>query len=175
MRFIETPLPGVLIIKAEPHEDDRGAFARLYCPEEFERAGLDFTSTQINLSRNPNLHTLRGLHWQDPPYAEAKVVRVVRGRIWDVAVDLRPGPTQMQWTAVELDEAGMRALYLPEGIAHGFITLRPDTDVLYQMGRPYTPGQARGARWNDAAFDIKWPATPALMSPQDEGWPDFRP
>lgn len=175
MRSAPTKLSGVMIVEAEPHEDARGGFARLYCPNEFRAAGIDFAPCQINLSRNHARHTLRGMHYQDAPYAEAKLVRVTRGRAFDVAVDLRAGSaTRGQWTAVELDAARMNAVFVPEGFAHGFLTLEPETDVLYQMGRIYEPGHAKGVRWNDPAFAIRWPAAPAVIDPRDAGYPDWR-
>ncbi|MEM9012111.1 MAG: dTDP-4-dehydrorhamnose 3,5-epimerase family protein [Pseudomonadota bacterium] len=175
MQFRQTDLPGVVHIVPEPHGDARGALARLYCPEEFAEAGLGaFTPLQVNLSRNAARHTLRGLHWQDPPEEEAKLVHVVRGAIWDVAVDLRPdSATYRRWVARRLDAAGMEALFIPEGCAHGFLTLEPETDVLYHMGRLYAPGHGRGARWNDPAFAIDWPAPPQVIDPRDANYPDF--
>ncbi len=145
MRFKALPIQGVFEIEAEPHADMRGAFARLYCPAEFASAGIDFNPVQINLSTNPARGTLRGLHFQDPPFAEAKLVRAVRGRAFDVAVDLRTdSPTFKQWTSVVLDSHAMNAIFIPEGCAHGFLTLEDDTDLLYQMGRAYEPGHAPG-------------------------------
>lgn len=174
MIFAETPLPGVFEIDARPHRDDRGLFARLYCPEEFARAGIAFSSTQVNLSTNARRHTLRGLHYQDPPHAEAKLVRCIAGRVWDVAVDLRPGRGRGRWHAVELDAARMNAVFLPEGIAHGFLTLTDDAQLLYQMGRPHAPGRGRGIRWDDPDLAIAWPSGPAVISEADRGWPGFR-
>ena len=174
MRFVATELPGVVVVEAEPHQDERGAFARIYCPAEFRAAGIDFAPTQVNLSRNTHRHTLRGMHFQDPPHAEAKLVRVTRGAVFDVAVDLRPeSPAFRRWVGVELDETSMRGLFLPEGIAHGFLTLTDDTDVLYQMGRDHVPGAGRGVRFDDPAFAVDWPAEPAVISERDRTWPDF--
>jgi dTDP-4-dehydrorhamnose 3,5-epimerase len=174
VNFIETEIPGVMVVEAAPRRDARGAFARIYCPEEFAAAGIAFTSTQINLSTNPARHTLRGMHFQRAPAAEAKLVRVVRGAAYDVALDLRPGsPTRLKWIAAELSADNLRALFLPEGIAHGFLTLEPDTDVLYQMGQPYQPGFEEGVRWNDPAFAIAWPHEPAVMSARDDAYADF--
>ncbi|PWR20799.1 dTDP-4-dehydrorhamnose 3,5-epimerase family protein [Zavarzinia compransoris] len=173
MRFVPTAIAGVTIVETEPRLDGRGAFARLYCPLEFAAAGLgDFRPAQVNLSRNTARHTLRGLHYQDPPRAEAKLVRVTRGRIFDVAVDLRPGsPTLYRWTGTVLDEDGLRALFIPEGCAHGFITLAPETDVLYQMGRNFEPGWGRGLRYDDPRLAIAWPAVPAVVDDKDRNWP----
>jgi len=173
MEFRETDLPGVFQVDTNPHGDERGLFARLYCPEEFECAGIAFTPTQVNLSTNPITGTLRGLHFQKPPFAEAKLVRVVQGAAWDVVVDLRPGPSFGKWIAVEMSEENLIALYLPEGVAHGFLTLKPDTHILYQMGRTYVPGQADGVRWDDPMLGIDWPETPAVIGGKDREWPDL--
>ncbi len=173
MRFTELALPGVFLVEAEPHADDRGAFARLYCPDEFAAAGIGFTPCQVNLSRNTALHTLRGMHYQPGDKAEAKLVRCTAGRVWDVALDLRDGEGFGRWCAVELDAGAMNAVFLPEGIAHGFLTLTPGADVLYQMGRMFEPGFGAGVRWNDPAFGIEWPAEPAVMSERDATWADW--
>ena len=173
MRFQETALPGVFRIEAEAHGDARGQFARLYCPDEFSAAGIEFSPTQVNLSTNPVAGTLRGLHFQKPPFAEAKLVRVVQGAAWDVVVDLRPGPTRGHWIAQELTAEAMNALYLPEGVAHGFLTRTPETHILYQMGRVYVPGHADGLRWDDPAFSITWPGTPVVISDKDRAWAAF--
>jgi dTDP-4-dehydrorhamnose 3,5-epimerase len=174
MQILETEIPGARVIKAEPVNDERGGFARLYCPEEFAAAGIGFTPVQVNLSRNPAAFTLRGMHYQEPPRSEAKLVHVTRGAIYDVALDLRPdSPTFRRWMGVRLDAATMAALFVPEGCAHGFLTLEPDTDVLYHMGRKFEPGWGRGVRWNDPAFAIEWPASPKVMSERDAGYPDF--
>lgn len=162
-------------IAPEPHHDPRGLFARLFCPIEWAAAGLaPFSPVQMNLSRNPTLHTLRGLHLQHPAHAEAKLVRVTQGRIFDVALDLRPeSPTYLQWAGVELDAEGMQALFIPAGCAHGFLSLAPDTDVLYLMDRAHVPNQGRGVRWDDPRFAIAWPAEPVLMDARDASWPDW--
>ena len=173
MHFHSTDIPGVIRIEATPHGDDRGLFARLYCPVEFADAGIDFTPSQVNLSTNTRTHTLRGMHFQKQPQAEAKLVRVIRGRAWDVVLDLRPGPTRGKWISEELSAEGLNALYLPEGVAHGFLTLEPETHVLYQMGRMFEPGHADGVRWDDPAFAIDWPAEPVEMSDKDRAWPDY--
>lgn len=176
MRFEAAEIPGVFTIAAAPHADERGFFARIYCPDEFARAGIDFASTQINLSRNTARHTLRGMHWQDAPFAEAKVVRCLSGAIYDVVADLRPdSPTYRKWIARELSAERADALFIPEGCAHGFLTLADDTDVLYQMGRMYEPGLARGFRFDDPAFAIVWPHPPAVIGKADEAWSPFTP
>jgi dTDP-4-dehydrorhamnose 3,5-epimerase len=172
MRFVPTALPGVTIIEPEPHRDGRGFFARVYCPREFAEAGIPFSPTQVNLSRNTARNTLRGLHYQPAPFAEAKLVRVTRGRVFDVVVDLRAGtPTYRHWVSVELDAEDARAVFVPEGCAHGFLSLEPDTDVLYQMSRDHVPGHAAGLRWDDPALGIAWPAAPQVISPADAAWP----
>jgi dTDP-4-dehydrorhamnose 3,5-epimerase len=174
MRFAGTELAGVVTVELEPRGDERGSFARLHCPEEFAAAGHPFAPAQTSLSRNPHLHTLRGLHHQPAPYGETKLVRCVRGRIFDVAVDLRPdSPTHRRWTAAELSAENGRALLIPEGIAHGFVTLEPDSDVLYQISPAYQPGRESGVRWDDPAFGVAWPVRPAMISPRDATYPDY--
>jgi dTDP-4-dehydrorhamnose 3,5-epimerase len=175
MRFLLTKLPGVLRIEAEPNRDARGAFARLFCPREFAAAGITgFPARQASLSRNPTCHTLRGMHFQAPPHDEAKLVRAVRGRAYDAVIDLRSGsPGYGAWIAVELDAEAMNAVFVPDGCAHGFLTMQPDTDVLYQISPLHVPGQARGVRWNDLAFAVDWPAEPVLMDARDPCWPDW--
>lgn len=172
MRFSPTALPGVTVVEPEPIGDERGHFARLYCPEEFARAGIAFIPTQTSVSFNRARHTLRGMHYCVEP--EAKLVRCTRGRMFDVALDLRrESPTFRRWVSVELDPIGGRALYIPTGVAHGFLSLEPDTDVLYQIDRPYRPGFDAGVRWNDSQFAIAWPAAPAVIDPRDRDRPDF--
>jgi dTDP-4-dehydrorhamnose 3,5-epimerase len=175
LKFSRTKLPGVFRVAAEPHRDARGAFARLHCPDEFAAAGIPFAPAQTSVSCNPHAFTLRGLHYQAAPHAETKLVRVTRGRVFDVAVDLRPeSATHRQWIGEELSADNLMALFIPEGVAHGFLTLEADTDVLYQIAPAYTPGHDAGVRWNDPAFGIEWPAAPALISPRDAGYPDYR-
>jgi dTDP-4-dehydrorhamnose 3,5-epimerase len=175
MRFVPTAIAGVIRVEAEPHADERGLFARLHCPEEFAAAGVPFAPAQTSVSRNPQAGTLRGLHYQAAPHAETKLVRVTRGRVFDVAVDLRPGsPTHLQWTAAELSAENLAGLFIPEGVAHGFLTLEPDSDVIYQITPAYRPGHEAGVRWDDPAFGIDWPAAPALISPRDAAYPDYR-
>lgn len=173
MRLEATAIGGVMRVRPEPRSDDRGLFARLQCPEEFAAGGVDFQPAQTSLSRNPRQGTLRGMHYQPAPHAETKLVRVTRGRIFDVALDLRPGsPTFRQWTAAELSAENLEGLLIPEGVAHGFITLEPDTDVLYQIAPAYRPGHEAGVRWDDPAFAIAWPARPTLISDRDASYPD---
>ena len=174
MRFAAAEIAGVVVVDIEPHADERGAFARLHCPEEFAAAGHPFVPVQTSLSRNPHAGTLRGLHYQPAPHGEVKLVRCVRGRIFDVAVDLRPdSPTHRRWTARELTAQACRALLIPEGVAHGFLTLEADSDVLYQISPAYRPGHEAGVRWDDPAFGVAWPAAPQLISPRDAAYPDY--
>jgi dTDP-4-dehydrorhamnose 3,5-epimerase len=174
MRFSETGIAGVILVDVDARSDVRGSFARLHCPDEFAQAGHPFVPAQTSLSRNPTAGTLRGLHYQPAPHAEVKLVRCLRGRIFDVAVDLRPdSPTHRRWTAAELSAENARALLIPEGIAHGFLTLEPDTDVLYQIAPMFQPGHEAGVRWDDRSFAIAWPVTPALISERDAAYPDY--
>jgi dTDP-4-dehydrorhamnose 3,5-epimerase len=176
MRFTPTAIDGVVVVDIDPMTDDRGSFARLHCPDEFAAAGFPFAPLQTSLSRNLRALTLRGMHYEAEPHAEAKLVRVVRGRIFDVAVDLRPdSPTYLAWTGAELDAETGRALLVGRGMAHGFLTLEDDTDVLYQIDRMFSPGHGRGVRWNDPAFAIAWPAAPQVISERDAAYPDHRP
>ncbi|MDB5466905.1 MAG: rfbD [Phenylobacterium sp.] len=172
MRFAGTEIAGVVVVDIEPRTDARGAFARLHCPEEFAAAGHPFAPAQTSLSRNPAAGTLRGLHYQPAPHAEVKLVRCVRGRIFDVAVDLRPdSATHRRWTAAELTADNARALLIPEGVAHGFLTLEADSDVLYQIAPRFESGHEAGVRWDDPAFGISWPRAPLVVSDRDQAFP----
>jgi dTDP-4-dehydrorhamnose 3,5-epimerase len=174
LRFRETPLRGAYVVELTPSADDRGFFARAYCDGEFAAHGLPTRWPQCNLSRNTRAHTLRGLHYNAAPHREAKLVRCVRGAAWDVIVDLRAGsPTRLQWFGVELTAEAGNAVYVPQGFLHGFVTLRDDSDVFYQMGASYVPNAARGLRWNDPRFGIVWPVEPAVISERDRTYPDF--
>jgi dTDP-4-dehydrorhamnose 3,5-epimerase len=174
LRFRETPLAGAYVVELEPSADDRGFFARAYCDAEFAAHGLPSRWPQCNLSRNTRARTLRGLHYNAAPHSEAKLVRCVRGAAWDVIVDLRAGsPTRLQWFGVELTAEAGNAVYVPQGFVHGFVTLRDDSDVFYQMGASYVPNAARGLRWNDPRFGITWPVEPAVISERDRTYPDF--
>lgn len=175
MRFVETDIAGVALVEIAPHVDARGGFARLHCPEAFAAAGHPFEAVQTSLSRNPQAGTLRGLHYRTAPHAERKLVRCVRGRIFDVALDLRPdSDTYRRWFGCELTAENARALFIPEGVAHGFLTLEPDTDVLYQISPAYDPGREAGVRWNDPAFAIAWPGAPVVIGERDASFPDYR-
>ena len=176
MKFIEAALPGAFIIEPEPLEDERGFFARTFCAHEFERQGLNPRLVQCSISYNRSKGTLRGMHYQASPHAEAKLVRCTRGAIYDVIVDLRrESLSYRRWVAVELTAENHRALYIPEGLAHGFQTLDSDTEVLYQMSEFFRPESARGVRWDDPAFRIEWPEAARIISPKDIDYPDFVP
>lgn len=176
MIFTPTPIPGAWIVDIEPREDARGFFARSWCREEFARHGLDARLVQCSISFNRHRHTLRGMHFQAAPHEEPKLVRCTRGRMWDVALDLRrDSPTFRRWHGVELTAENRRALFVPAGCAHGFLTLEDDVEVLYQMGEFYHPESARGVRWNDPAFGIAWPTNAPLLSDRDASYPDFMP
>lgn len=170
-----THLPGAVIIDVERHEDERGFFARTWCTEEVAQAGRSHPVVQCSISWNARRHTLRGMHWQADPHGETKLVRCTRGAILDVVVDVRPhSPTYLQHLAVELDDHNRRALLVPPGFAHGFLTLADDVEVFYQIDAPHVPDAARGARWDDPAFAIPWPARPAVISERDRTYPDFQ-
>lgn len=174
MKFHKTDIAGVFLIEAEPHGDERGFFARLYDPREFSAAGIEFRPVQINLSHNTQSRTLRGMHYQDAPYAESKLVQVTRGAAYDVVVDLRPNsPSLGRWVAFDLDQDWARAVFIPEGCAHGFLTRTPSTDIIYYMGSMYVPGHAKGYCWNDPRLRISWPEEPAVISASDRNWPSF--
>lgn len=172
MRFEETPLSGAFVVEIEPRRDERGFFARTFCRETFRSQGLVDDYPQANHSRSHERGTLRGLHFQRAPHAEAKLVRCVRGAIFDVIVDLRAGsPTRLAWHSVVLDAGSERMLYVPEGFAHGFQTLADDTDVIYQVSHPYTPNAEGGLRFDDPALAIPWPETVTAITEKDRSWP----
>jgi dTDP-4-dehydrorhamnose 3,5-epimerase len=174
MIFTETNLKSSFLIEPEPRADERGFFARTWCQREFEAHGLQIRWVQCNVSFNKTKGTLRGMHYQVAPYAEAKLVRCTRGAIYDVIIDLRyDSPTFKQWLAVKLTADNRQMLFIPEGFAHGFQTLEDDTEVFYQMSEFYAPDYAKGVRWNDPAFDISWPADERIISERDRSYPDF--
>ena len=174
MKFCETPLKGAYIVEIEPRADDRGFFARSFCRQEFEAQGLNPAVAQCNISFNPKAGTLRGMHYQAEPFREVKLVRCTIGAIYDAVIDLRSGSaTYRRWFGVELTADNRRALYVPEGFAHGYLTLTDNTEVFYQVSEFYSPGHERGIRWNDPAFGIKWPKDPIVISPKDASHPDF--
>ncbi len=175
MKFRETDIRGVWLIEQERRADERGYFARTWCEQEFRAHGLNPAVTQINTAVSTRAGTLRGMHFQDAPHAEVKVVRCVRGAVYDVAVDLRPdSPTFRLWYGVELTAANGLALYLPEGCAHGYVTLEADSELTYMASVPYAPKHARGVRHDDPAFAIHWPRAADIISEQDRNWPDFK-
>lgn len=176
MIFHPTPLRGAAVIEPERRGDERGWFSRLFCEKEMRQAGLQERFVQMNNSSSADAGTLRGLHYQLPPSAEAKTVRCIRGAFWDVIVDLRPdSETYRQWYGLELSPDNGLALYVPQGFAHGFITLKADSEALYLSSAFYDPDCERGLRWDDPAIGIQWPIAPETVSAKDAGWPDFDP
>ncbi len=174
MVFHETKLQGVFEIDVEPQIDARGFFARTWCQREFEDNGLNPTLVQCSISFNARKGTLRGMHYQAAPFAETKVVRCTRGAIYDVVLDLRPqSPTFKEWAAVGLTSEKRNMVYVPDGCAHGFLTLEDDTEVFYQMSQFYNPESARGVRWDDPAFRIAWPEKVEVISERDRTYTDF--
>jgi dTDP-4-dehydrorhamnose 3,5-epimerase len=176
MQFVDTPIPGAHVVELEPIDDDRGWFARTFDAELFRSHGLEPAVAQCSTSHNAHAGTLRGLHYQEEPHGETKLVRCTRGAIYDVIVDLRPeSASYCQWFAVELKPENRKSLYIPIGVAHGFQSLVPDSDVHYQMGQQYVAKAVRGVRWDDPAFGVQWPEARRgrLMSEADRGYPDF--
>jgi dTDP-4-dehydrorhamnose 3,5-epimerase len=174
MIFTELALKGVYLIEPDRREDERGFFARTFCVEEFSARGLDPAIAQCNVSYNRRRGTLRGLHYQTPPYAEAKLVRCTAGAVFDVVVDIRPSsPTFKWWLGVELSAENRKMLYIPEGFAHGFQTLEDHTQLFYQISKVYVPEAARGIKWDDPTIGIAWPMTPLVVSARDQGYPEL--
>jgi len=174
VKLTRLELSGALLIELEPFADERGFFARTFCARELEAAGADPRIVQTSLSWNPRRGTLRGLHWQAAPSAETKTVRCVRGRIHDVLVDVRPdSPTFRRHVAVELSAERRNAVLVPPGVAHGFLTLVDECEVHYAMSAFHDPDSARGARFDDPAFGVPWPAAVEVISERDLGWPAF--
>ena len=172
MLFEEVGVKGAFVIEPERRMDERGFFARMYCERELAERGLVGGICQINTGFSRRAGTLRGLHYQAPPYAEAKIVRCVRGAVYDVVVDLRPdSPTFKQWFGAELTADNGRLLYAPEGTAHGYLTLTNDTELIYMTSKSYAPNEARGVRFNDPVFNIVWPAEVGVISKADLSWP----
>jgi dTDP-4-dehydrorhamnose 3,5-epimerase len=174
--FTPTRLENAYLIDVERRADERGFLARTFCEWEFAENGLPMRIVQSSTIHSPRRHTLRGLHYQEAPHREIKLVRCTRGSIFLVMVDLRPdSATRDEWLGVELTGDNERLAYVPEGFAQGYQTLEDDTEVLYQMSHQYVPGAARGVRWDDLAFDIDWPeAEDRLISERDRSWPDHR-
>ena len=176
MIFTETPVAGAYLIDLEKRGDERGFFARAFCKNEFSAQRLESEFVQINNSLSAVKGTLRGMHYQLPPAAEVKVVRCVRGALWDVVLDLRPdSPSRGRWFGAELSAENRRMMYAPKGIAHGFLTLAPDTEAFYLVSAFYAPELERGVRWNDPQFGIEWPFEPTVISDKDRDRADFDP
>ena len=168
MIFSATGLAGAQLVDIEPHGDERGFFARVHCAEEFAAHGLAATMAQTSISHNARKGTLRGMHYQEEPHAEEKLVRCIAGAVFDVIVDIRAeSATYRGWFGVELSAANRRALYIPKGFAHGFLSLTDGAELLYMISAPQAPQAARGFRWDDAAIGIRWPARPAVISARD--------
>jgi len=175
MEFTETTLKGAYVVRLRKIEDDRGYFARAWCRDEFLQHGLNAQMAQLNVGFSHQRGTLRGMHYQIGPNAEAKFVRCTRGAIYDVIIDLRDGsPTIGQWYGIELTPENGLMLYTPEGFAHGYQTLVDDTEMYYMTTRPYAPAAARGVRYDDPTFGIRWPLPVSLISASDRAWPVFR-
>jgi len=174
MIFTETALKGVFLIDPEPVRDERGMFMRTWCQREFEAHGLPLTWVQSSVSVNTQKGTMRGLHYQSAPNEEVKLVRCTAGAIYDVVVDLRPAsPTYCQHFGITLSADNHRAVYIPKQFAHGFLTLKDNSEVSYYMSEFYAPASARGIRWDDPAFKITWPEPIVVMSEKDRTWPAF--
>src|SRR5687767_6605691 len=174
--FKETKLKGAFLIEPEKFEDQRGFFARSFSQKEFLEHGLRAEFVEAGISFNLRKHTVRGMHFQAPPNAQAKLVRCTRGAIYDAMIDLRPdSPTYKHWFASELSAQNRLMLYIPEGCAHGFQSLEDETEVFYQLSAGYTPASERGVRWNDPVFGISWPATDGvIINERDRTYPDFK-
>ncbi|MEM6550577.1 MAG: dTDP-4-dehydrorhamnose 3,5-epimerase [Planctomycetota bacterium] len=176
MIFTETPLAGGYLIEPERREDARGYFARVWCEQEFADHGLSTALVQVNVGFSLKRGTLRGMHYQNAPQAEVKLVRCTRGAVYDVMVDLRPeSPTHTRWYAAELTPDNGRMLYIPEGFAHGYITLADDAEISYQTSQTYAPDAATGVAFDDPAFGIDWPIEPVVLSDADRAWPRYAP
>ena len=174
MKLVDSPIVGVYVVRGEPIADERGYFMRIFDAAEFERLEIDPPLAQCSVSFNHAKLTLRGMHYQRPPHEESKLVRCIRGSVFDVTVDLRrDSPTYLQSFCTELRAGGSDSVLIPPGCAHGFLTLEPDTEILYQIGTPYAPHHATGVRWDDPAFGIDWPSAPSVISDRDRSFPDF--
>ena len=174
MKKTHLPLDGACIIELDRRDDPRGHFSRLFCADEFKKFGIPGTVAQINRSCSRKKHTLRGMHYQLPPHQESKTICCTKGGIFDVLLDLRPdSETFLRHYGTELDEDDPRLIHVPKGFAHGFLTLKDDTEVVYIVDEPYSPESERGIRWDDPKFNIPWPATPTVVSDRDASHPDF--
>jgi dTDP-4-dehydrorhamnose 3,5-epimerase len=173
--FQPTDLEGVYVIEVQPYVDERGMFARVFDEEAFCERGLKTQWPQCSVSFNPTKGTLRGMHFQRGEHAETKLIRCTQGAIYDVAIDLRPdSPTFHRWTAVELSAQSHRLFYIPEGCAHGFLSLQANSEVYYQISTPYCAEASAGVRWDDPAFGVRWPSQPVVMSPRDAAYEAVR-
>lgn len=176
MIFTETPLKGSFVIDLERLEDERGFFARCWCQREFEARGLNSQLAQCSTSVTRRRGTLRGMHYQTKPFEEAKLVRCTKGSVYDVMVDIRPSSlTYSRWFAIVLSGDNRKSVYVPEGFAHGFLTMEDDVEVFYQISQYYSAEHAGGFRWNDPLFAIEWPFEPGMMSERDRMYEDFAP
>jgi dTDP-4-dehydrorhamnose 3,5-epimerase len=174
MIFHETGLPGAVLIEPQRISDARGFFARTWSAEELAERGLSTRIAQCSISYNGARGTLRGMHYQIAPHAEVKLVRCTAGAIYDVIIDLRPeSPTYRRHFGATLSASSRLQLYIPEGFAHGFLTLEDDSEVFYQISEPYAPAAGRGVRWDDPAFAIDWPGEVRVIAPRDASYPDF--
>lgn len=175
MKFTKTGIDGAYVIEIEPHCDDRGFFARAWCHREFETMGIQFNFVQSNIAFSKKKGTLRGMHFQKAPHAEAKFLRCVRGAVFDVMIDLRPdSPTFKKWFGIELTADNHKMVFIPEGFAHGYLTTVDDTEVFYLVSAFYSPDAEGGVRWDDPAFGVKWPMTGNLIiSEKDRSLPYF--
>jgi dTDP-4-dehydrorhamnose 3,5-epimerase len=176
VKYTGTSIGGVFLVDLQPVDDDRGFFARTFCEDEFLRHGLEPHFAQSSIAFSKRRGTLRGMHFQREPHAEVKLVRCTRGAVYDVVIDLRPhSPTYLHWFAAELSAANRRMLYVPHGLAHGYLTLEDETEISYQMSAPYHPEAAAGVRWDDPAFGIHWPIDVTVIAERDRSYPDFVP
>lgn len=172
MKLVSGPIHGAYVADIEPIADERGFFARIWSEDEFAAHGLAASWPHSNLQFSPNRGTLRGLHYQEAPYAEVKLVRCTSGAVFDVAVDLRPSsPTYLEWMGTELTAANHRLVWIPEGCAHGYLTLDPDSEVYYLTSQAYVPEAATGVRYDDPAFGIEWPGPAEVIARRDLEWP----
>jgi len=173
--FTPTKIADVYVIDVERRQDERGYFGRMWCEREMAAHGLSTRVAQTNVAVSLRAGTLRGMHYQREPFAEVKIIRCARGAVYDVIVDLRPASaTYLQWVGVELTAENGRMLYAPEGCAHGYVTLRDDTELSYSTSQFYAPEAANGVRFNDPAFNIQWPVAVSVISAQDRNWPTFK-
>jgi dTDP-4-dehydrorhamnose 3,5-epimerase len=175
LQFVKTPLHKTWLIRPDKKSDERGYFARTFCTTEFKNTGIDFQIVQANTGFTKYRGTVRGLHYQVKPHREAKLIRCIRGAIYDVMVDLRSdSPTYLRWYGIEIFEGDDTMILVPEGLAHGYQTLQNNTEIFYLVNQFYTPRAEKGIRWDDPAFNIEWPIKDnVIISDKDRNWPDF--